>query len=283
MLGYFKPVTSELTIEEKDLYKSIYCKLCKVIGNRYGKISTVFVQHDLAFTLILVSKDLLSEKTRIDKKACTVCGIRKVRIIENEDIENILRTVADICIFTVYTAYLNRKIDGKGNSVKNKLFYIAYRKSFKKSLSNLNMTKLQIKELEDILYCENHNNTQYIRTPEQIIHPMCDYYSDLIINKLDIDRRLKNVPYNMCKIMYYLDSLEDFKKDKEEDKFNILNEVYRSDNQIISLVEKKVFDAINEIKKYIVDIEHKNIVKNVLDISILSKMKTIKLKYKNTS
>lgn len=281
MLGYFRPTTSQISEDEKKLYKSIYCKLCKTIGKRYGKIDTLFIQHDLVFILLIIIENINFNEINFEKKSCTICSLKRIHIINDEKLDDILNILADICVFTVYTAYINRMIDKKGNSIKNKLFYYIYGKTFEKCIINLNINKKEIEKLKEIIYKETHNNSNYVRTPDAIIHPMCEYYSDLIVYKLNMKVDLKVIPYNMCKIMYYIDALDDLNKDREDNKFNILNEIYESEHQVISLVEKKVLDAISEINNSIVNNLHKNIIENVLNISILNKVKNIKIKYKN--
>lgn len=276
MLGYFRPTTSYISKDEKKLYKSIYCKLCKIIGERYGKIDTLFIQHDLIFILLLINEDLNFDEVNFEKKGCTICSLKRINIINDEKLDDILNILADICVFTVYTAYINRIIDNKGNSIKNKLFYTIYGKTFEKCMINLDIDKKEIEKLKEIIYKETHNNSNHARTPDAIIHPMCEYYSDLIVCKLNMKIESKVIPYNMCKIMYYIDALDDLNKDREYNKFNILNEIYESEYQVISLVEKKVLDAISEINNYIVNNVHKNIIENVLNISILNKVKNIK-------
>lgn len=281
MLGYFRPTTSQISENEKKLYKSLYCKLCKTIGERYGKIDTLFIQHDLVFILLIMSENVNFNEYNFEKSGCTICSLKRINIINNKELERILNILADICVFTIYTSYINRIIDNKGNSIKNKLFYITYRKTLKKCLINLNISESEISKLKEIIYNETHNNSSYVRTPDAIIHPMCEYYSDLIISKLNIKTELKSIPYNMCKIMYYIDSLEDLNKDIKNNDFNILNEIYESDHQVISLVEKKVIDSIKEIKNLIINNQHKSIIENILNISIINNVKNLRIQYKN--
>ncbi len=53
MFGYVKPYTPELKMKEYELYRAIYCGLCREMGRTTGQLSRLSLSYDLAFLVAL--------------------------------------------------------------------------------------------------------------------------------------------------------------------------------------------------------------------------------------
>jgi hypothetical protein len=53
LFGYIKISKGELKIKEYELYRGVYCTLCKVLGKNYGLISRSTLNYDFNFLTLL--------------------------------------------------------------------------------------------------------------------------------------------------------------------------------------------------------------------------------------
>ncbi|MFB8422079.1 DUF5685 family protein [Priestia megaterium] len=273
MLGYFKPITSLLSKEDKEIYQSLYCTLCHNIKNKYGYSSTMFIQHDLLF-ILLCSNSWERKFGKLDSKktGCVMFPLKKVNVLENMYESN---SLADISVFTVYTAYLNAVADGKGISLKNRGFKHYFNRAFSKSTDSLQIEQETIKELELMLINEHQSEN----TPDQTIEPVCRFYSELVVQHLNLDDKYRKLTFHTCKIMYYLDSLEDYIKDKAKGHYNILNNIYETPQQAVNYVQMKIFKSIAVLESYSQTSHYKGLVDNILYESLLKQFNIIKQKH----
>ena len=54
MFGYIKPDIPELKMKENELYKAVYCGLCKTMGKCTGCASQLTLNYDFAFLAMLL-------------------------------------------------------------------------------------------------------------------------------------------------------------------------------------------------------------------------------------
>lgn len=56
MFGYVKPCKPELKIKDYELYRGVYCSLCKTLGQEYSVVARLLLNYDLTFfVLVLLS------------------------------------------------------------------------------------------------------------------------------------------------------------------------------------------------------------------------------------
>ena len=53
MYGYVRPSPNRLTPEEKELFQSAYCGLCRTMGRRCGQLSRLLLNYDFTFLAVL--------------------------------------------------------------------------------------------------------------------------------------------------------------------------------------------------------------------------------------
>ncbi|WP_159433121.1 DUF5685 family protein [Bacillus massilinigeriensis] len=273
MLGYFKPLTSKLSQEDKEAYQNMYCTLCHTIKKQYGYTSTMFIQHDLLF-LLLCTNSWKRKFGRADaiKAGCVMFPLKKVHVLEDMHES---KALADLSVFTVYTAFLNSVTDGKSNRIKQKSFKRFFHKTLEESANKLQISQDEIQHLQQMLLEEHDNEC----TPDQIIAPVCTFYSELIVQHLGVDDSYKALAYHSCAIMYYLDALEDYKKDMKNGYFNILSSIYQNPEQIVNYVSMKIFKSLEIIKNYSINSHHQSLLDNILNDSILTQFHAIKQKH----
>ena len=84
MLGYVKAFKPEMKIRDYELYRGIYCSLCRALGRLYSPLAQLFLSYDFAFAAVLRLAAGESGCTFTKKrcpynpaKKCMICGSRK--------------------------------------------------------------------------------------------------------------------------------------------------------------------------------------------------------------
>ena len=82
MFGYVKPYVPELKVRQNELYKAVYCGLCKTMGKRVCNESRLTLSYDIVF-LALVRFLLTEEKLEFVKGRCAVSPFKKKVILKS--------------------------------------------------------------------------------------------------------------------------------------------------------------------------------------------------------
>ena len=53
MFGYIKIAKPELKVKEYEMYKAVYCSLCRELGKSYGFLSRLTLSYDFTFLALL--------------------------------------------------------------------------------------------------------------------------------------------------------------------------------------------------------------------------------------
>ncbi len=80
MFGYIKPVAAELKVKEYELYRSIYCGLCRSMGRNTACISRLSLSYDFVF-LALIRLILAGESGRIVRHRCIAHPAKKRSVL----------------------------------------------------------------------------------------------------------------------------------------------------------------------------------------------------------
>ena len=86
MFGYLQPFKEDLRLKDFQLYKSVYCGLCRHLGKDYGVLSRVTLSYDCT-VLAMLSMSLNHEKCSVTKGRCT-CNPAKKCMFCNSDGES---------------------------------------------------------------------------------------------------------------------------------------------------------------------------------------------------
>ena len=76
MFGYVTVYKPELKIKDYDIYKGIYCSLCKQMQEEYGFFSRFLLSYDAVF-YILYKMGTADEKLKFSKSHCSFSPCKK--------------------------------------------------------------------------------------------------------------------------------------------------------------------------------------------------------------
>ena len=272
MLGYFRPCKKELTKADLYEYNLVYCTICKNLKEKYGLCSTSMIQHEIVF---IYSCCYLSNKAegfdhRVEKTTvkCIVNPFKKVDIINSQD--HIFNKLADISVFTIFVSFLDNFVDGDTPGIKESFLLRFFNQTFRKNLIAMEDYGCDGKALSELT---NKLQAEKLKThhPDYAIHDICNFYTE-IMSQVFADIKIKKFPtlvYNICEIMYYIDALEDFHKDRKKEKHNILISLNLNREDMIFHVENKVYlSLLNILCALDTDVRQNSIIDAVLNKSI---------------
>ncbi len=84
MFGYVKPFIPNLRVKEYELYKSIYCGLCRSMKKHTGNLSRVTLSYDMTF-FALVRMALTDTAFTIRKRRCVVHPLKKRPVMDDNE------------------------------------------------------------------------------------------------------------------------------------------------------------------------------------------------------
>lgn len=110
MLGYIRTSQGELRVREYEVYRALYCGLCKHMGKCTGQCSRMTLSYDFVF-LAALRMSLLGERPILEKKHCLMHPFHKRKMAMRSET---LAYCADASALLVYHKLLDDLRDERG-------------------------------------------------------------------------------------------------------------------------------------------------------------------------
>ena len=250
MFGLVVADINSLNENDKKIYNSFYCGLCKAIGKNFDNFSRITLNYDLTF-LYLFLTSYFNENVEETTVRCGVHPLKKKNVYMNK--------YAEYCshMNILLTCY---KLEDDVNDEKSsfaKLAKSAFHKQKMLAESKYPIKNQKIsdclKRLNEIEKQDEHNAD----IPASVFGELMGYLFD--INGDDL--KLRKFGQALGKVIYIMDAVLDFKKDLKRCRYNPLVET-KSENfqQILTILLNdtiEIYDTMNIAK-------NKTIIDNVL-------------------
>lgn len=248
MFGYIRIAKPELKVKEYEMYKAIYCSLCKNLGHSYGFLSRLTLSYDFTF-LALLNMSLSDECVGVERKRCAFNPLKKCNYCKGTDF---LEMPAAAAMIMLYYKIADNIADEKGFK---KLGYMILRPFFgsarKKAVRRFPM-------LESIV--SEYINTQALlekddcRDMDKAADPTAKALGEIFTLCSDdgVQKRvLYRLGYCMGRYIYLLDAACDLKDDIKKGSYNVLKNGSEGDTSkyIKNRVEPQLYFCINEACK----------------------------------
>ncbi len=279
MVGYIKPYKPELKIKEYNLYKSVYCRLCKSLGQNFGPISRLTLSYDCTFLYILCLA-LRDSCVSIKSGHCLVNPLKKCNFYDDDNDK-----FGFISALSVMLSYYKLKDNIKDNKFINKIrnscllpfFIYSYRKA-----------SLQYPEINQIIidFISQQDEVEKLSsgTIDQCSEPTANMLSRLLmlISNDEVQQRiLREFGYFIGKWIYLMDAADDIDEDLKNGNFNpfvinLINNKKIDKDSIISYCNSILNQSLSRaIEAYnLLDIfNFKEILDNILNFGLPSMQK----------
>lgn len=254
MFGYLKPCKPYLLVKDYELYKSVYCGLCKKLSEEYGAMAKMVLSYDCT-CYALLAMGLNGRCEGVQKKHCTCNPMKSCLYCLGGNDELSLASA-----ITVVTVYYKLEDDIKDSSfIKSipsrllKLFASSWRK---KSLKKYPEVDEIVSELND-----NQARAEALKNPDidQSAEPTAIMMKKLmlLLAKTDEEKAIfGEFGYFLGRWVYLMDAADDYDKDIKKKNFNPfvyelkdkqLTLQQRSEyiNSVLNLTASRVVSAFN--------------------------------------
>ena len=266
MFGYIQPEKSELRIKEYDMYKTVYCSLCKNLGKNYGLFARATLSYDFTFLSLLILS-LSDECEKINHGKCVYNPLKKCNFLKNTNKLDFVSATASILLY--YKILDNIKDENGLKKIFYKILLLIHKKYFKKAQNKypkIASVALEYINEQTIIENEKCNNIDKAAEPTAVM--LGKIFETL--NKKE-SRALYRLGYCMGKWIYLTDALADIEQDYKKGRYNPLldggNTKIYANNRLSSVLNfcqseaAKAFELLN-IYKY------KNILGNIIYLGL---------------
>ena len=254
LFGYIKVSKGELKIKEYELYKGVYCTLCKVLGKNYGIVSRFTLNYDFTF-LALLNMALQDGCDTFEQKNCSFNPFKKCQFCK--DFTAFSMPAAAAMIMSYYKL-LDNINDEKG--IKKLGFLLL--KPFLKSANKKAKAKYPVTEqiVAEYISTQNRLESQNCQSIDEIADPTAKALSQILMlcSEDSAQKRvLERMGYCLGRYIYLLDDYCDLQDDLKSGSYNVLKN--KPESEVREYIKSQIYFCINEaamafelldIKKY---------------------------------
>lgn len=211
MFGYVIPDKMNMYIKDFNVFQSFYCGLCKTLGETGAEFTRLCTNYDVTFYNVLLHS-LTSTPVQFERKLCAYNGKKKV-VVKTDDLS---KKIADIAVMLVYYNLEDDVYDGKKSRAVLKNMLAPRKKKAAKRLGEID--KIMQKSFSDLRKAESEKCDSIDKVADTFATLMRDMTRHLIKTDDNID----TFCYNLGRLIYLLDAVDDVEKDSKLGEYNPL-------------------------------------------------------------
>lgn len=249
MFGYIRVKKEELKIKDFEVYKAVYCSLCKKLGKSYGILSRLTLSYDFAF-LSLLNISLKSGCVSFERKRCAFNPLKKCNYCKSSDELDMPSAAAMIMLY--YKILDNIKDEKRLKKLGFLLLKPIFSGAHKKAAKKYPFIEETVAEyIEGQSLAESDDNC----TLDSVCDPTAKALSKLLPLCSDDPsqkRVLERLGYCLGRYIYLMDAGCDIEKDIKSGSFNVLKKYVKECNikkDTVLKTEPQIYFCINEAAK----------------------------------
>ncbi|MGI6085544.1 MAG: DUF5685 family protein [Acetivibrionales bacterium] len=217
MFGYVETDKPELKIIEFDIFQGYYCSLCKTLGRRYGQVSRLTLNYDLAFLYVLL--DSMNPLPVGGKKQRCIAHPLKKRFIIFSNI--FAEYSSDMNIILMYYNLKDKWNDDKNIPGGTGALALkgAFKKAKKRHTEKCESIENHLKALAEL---EKQGCDSIDEVAEEFAYIMREIFECEHIEDESDRKALGWMGYNLGRWIYILDAYDDIEKDIKQKSYNPL-------------------------------------------------------------
>lgn len=214
MFGYIKPMIPELRVKEHELYKSIYCGLCRAMGEHICNTNRMTLSYDVVF-LALVRCALTNEEIHVEKGRCF---IHPIKARNHAFIPETLEYCAKISALLTFYNIEDNVNDAKGFSSLKYRLLLPSAKRFMKKADMPKLSEMMAELLSELSGLEKAGGSAD-RNADCFGRLLAEVFA-YNIKDASASRRAYEIGYHCGKWIYIIDAADDFEKDRKKGEYN---------------------------------------------------------------
>lgn len=218
MFGYIRAYKPEMRVKEFEMYKAVYCTLCKRLGKNYGVLARLTLSYDFTF-LALLKLALEDGECTTLRKRCAFNPLKKCNYCSGTDSGFDLSSAA--AMIMLYYKIEDNIRDEKGfKRLGYRFIRPVFSGAHKKAAG-------QYPEIDEIMsryisgQCEVEEKG--VLDADRAAHPTAVALSSLfeLLSDNPVQKRVLNrLGYCMGRYIYIADAAADLEEDKKKNSFN---------------------------------------------------------------
>lgn len=220
MFGYIRPFVPDLRVREHELYRAIYCGLCRSMGRHTGCASRLTLSYDFAF-LCAVRMVLERTEKKVKISRCALSPLKRRPIMEDNPA---LAYCASAAAVLTKAKIQDDIADSKGiKKLPSRLLLPTANGMAKKALKHT--PTLPTDEIEKELSLLSHLEKELCPSLDTVADAFGRLLSAIFSSGLSEPERAiaASLGRSVGRIVYVLDAADDRERDKEKGNYNPLN------------------------------------------------------------
>lgn len=245
MFGYIRAAKPELKVREFELYKAVYCSLCRKLGRSYGLLARFTLSYDFTF-LALLQLGMTEGCDGFEQKRCAFNPLKKCNYCKND---TALEMPSAAAMIMLYYKLLDNIADERGMKrlgcrLLRPLFSAAHKKAAKAYPQLEQITADYIAEQNALEKCDCRELDRAADPTARALSRIFALCSEDAAQK----RVLERLGYCLGRYIYLLDAACDLEDDLKTGAYNVLRGE-GSPARAASRVEPQLYFCINEAGK----------------------------------
>lgn len=216
MLGYVKAFKPEMKIKDYELYRGIYCSLCRALGRNYSPVAQLFLSYDFALAAVL-RLAVGASGCEFSQKRCPYNPAKKCLICGRKDE---LDLCAHAVIITVYYKVIDNMRDAgfKSKLLAYLIYPVIYFMHKKAARLAPEIEKAVSEAMEEQRIAEEKNGVGI----DEAAHPSANALGKVFSLGFEGDKKqlLYSIGYMIGRFVYILDAADDLESDLKSGSFN---------------------------------------------------------------
>lgn len=257
MLGYVKAYKAELKVRDYELYRGIYCSLCRALGRSYSPVAQLLLSYD--FTLAAIMKLAISENgCSFTQKRCPYNPAKKCLDCSSREIFDVC---AHAIIITAYYKVVDNLADSRGLKKLAAILLFPVialmHKKAKKLAPEIEKTVSEAMKIQCIAEAKNDTGI------DEAAHPSAQALGKIFSMGYNKNAdALYRFGYMVGRYIYILDAIDDLEDDIKHKSFNPFIKDYPDFSseevkkgfadraeRMLNLTQSQLLEAFDEIEK----------------------------------
>lgn len=211
MFGYVRVDKPYLYIKDDELYRAMYCGVCKGIAETSGQAARMGLSYDVTF-LSVIMHNILGIDVKIEKQHCLTHCIRTRKMAEVDELTRQLGALNTVLVYYKYTDDINDEDKGRGKR-------LWFKKGFRRVANRYpEIVKIVASHLAEQEKTEKAKVDSVDRAADSTAS-MLAAFSDYALGE-KATAHTRKLFYAVGKWIYLIDALDDYDKDKEKGAYN---------------------------------------------------------------
>lgn len=254
MFGYIICNKKGLSTEEQERYQSVYCGLCRKLGERFGQMQRLSLNFDMTF-LILFLSSLYEPQETVQDFRCGIHPGKKRKAAENRYTDY----AADMTLLLTYYKCCD---DWQDENNRLSHYYARKLEDHRRAVEarwprQCALVKASIEELGSI-------ESSGACTPDAATNCSGKMLSELFVYQEDFwSGSLRSFGYELGRFIYLMDASIDYKKDLKKKNFNPLFAMQKTPEEMKEPLTMAIGNATRQFEKLPL-IQDEHLLRNIL-------------------